>query len=825
LVANIWPVEREGRNSAAPDFGTLLRRYRLDAGLSQEALAERARLSLHGISALERGYRRTPQRETLELLAGALALSAEQRRAFEAAAVRVSLPRRRDGPRVTVGPWPSAGSASLPLALTRFFGRDAELGDIAALAREHRLVTLTGAGGVGKTQTALRVATAMRDAAEGAVCFVSLAPFRDPSLVETAIANALGVQEVPNHCLRETLVAFLKNKTALLVLDNCEHVIVDAAAVADSLLHACPNLRILATSRESLRSAGERTYPLPSLDENDAVALFVDRARAVDPHFTLTEEKRIIVAEICNNLSGIPLAIELAAARVQVMPVQALAKALDDRLHTLIEGERNAPPRHQTMRAAIDWSYELLTGPEQRLFERLSMFEGGCTIDAAGAVCQGDDVAEGDVLSLISSLVSKSLLLVNLEGNEPRYRLLEPFREYARVKLTLRGEEGAVGQRHLLAYLDLARKFVRRDQHYSAYYGHPRDEIGNWRAAVRWALTDRNDVSAGQRLVAEVVYSWGGTTALLGEARRWIPAALDLAGEQTAPEVIAKLKLAEAHLAMHLDNQTLQLASAQKAAAYFREAGDDLDLLRSQTIAGNALFDLGRTDEARVILEEALSIARKLESRWHTVNVLRNLACERRLAGDTVTSRTYLTEASQLLKTLDDQVDIDLTTTDFASLAFDEGDPESAVANLDDLFARGFDPWTPQRIVVLAKLDISEYLIALGRYEDAREHAHEALRAAHDEQLEVYTASALLRLVTIAALRTRGLIREARPKAARILGFVDARLRALGSSFDMAPGPAFAALREEMRAEAVTMLMAEGAAMTEDEAVEAAIAL
>lgn len=815
----------DGGYATVPTFGTLLRRYRLAAGLSQEHLAERARLSLYGISALERGFRRTPQRETLELLIAALGLTGESRRAFEKAAARPALSRRRAGASITVGPWATSGSAELRLALTRFVGRATELNNIAALLLKHRFVTLTGAGGVGKTQTALRAAATVSDAREGVVCFVPLAPMSEPSLVTTAVATAVGVQEASNHPLLETVATFLKTKIALLVLDNCEHVIEETAVVADFLLRVCPNMRILATSREPLRVAGERTYRLPPLVGVDAVALFADRAQAADVHFALTSENTATVAKICEHLGGIPLAIELAAARVTILQPGALLNELDDRLGVLTGGDRTAPARHQTMRAAIDWSYDLLNAPEQRVFERLSIFAGGCTIPAARAVCESGDVAADEVLPVISSLVSKSLVQVDAADGESRFRLLEPFREYAREKLRNRNEETAVAHRHLLACLSLAEGFARRDGHYTEYYSYPRDEIGNWRNAVQWGLGERNDVLAAQRLVSEVVYLWGGTAPLLSDARRWIPAALGHANKQTPPELFAKLRLAEAHLAMHLDNHTLQLASADHAVTYYREAGDAWGLLRSQIVAGNARFDLGRTDEARVILEEALSIARKLGSRWHVANVLRNLACASRLAGDTGGSRTYLTEASQLLMALDDQVDVDLTIIDFASLASDEGNSQSAFATLNDLFSRGFDPCTPRRIIVLAKLDIAEYLIDLGRHEDARRYACEALRAAHEEQLEAYGASALLRLVTIAALRKKGPIWEARARAARILGFVDARIRALGSSSDTAPDPAITALREEMRTDAVTALIAEGAAMTEDEAIEAAIAL
>jgi predicted ATPase/DNA-binding XRE family transcriptional regulator len=813
-------VERE-RRLGAPDFGTLLRRYRLDAGLSQEALAERAHLSLHGVSALERGYRRTPQRETLELLAGALALNAEQRRAFEAAAMRASQPRRRDGHSVSVGPWPRLGSMDLQLALTRFVGRETEIEEIATLIVEHRLVTLTGAGGIGKTQTALRAAAAATHAGEHTVGFVDLASIHDPLNVVAAIASTLGVQEVPTHPLIETLQAFLKKKAMVLLLDNCEHVISKAATIAGLLLQACPNLRILATSREILRSAGERTYRLPSLNENEAVALFLDRAKAADARFNLTDEVEPLVRDICRHLGGIPLAIELAAAQVAVLPIEALANALEDRAPILISGPRTAPPRQQTMRAAIDWSYGLLTDPERQFFGRLSVFAGGCTIETAKAVCQGDAVAADDIFPLISSLVSQSLLVADLHGHEPRYRLLEPFREYALEKLKLRGEEDAARRRHTRAYLELAASFARRDQHYTIYYGHPRDEIGNWRAAIRWSLYERNDVPAGQLLAAEVVSLWGGTASVRGDARRWIPAGLNLVDEQTPPEVVAKLTLAEAELAMSFEIHALQYASGEKAARYFREAGDALNLVRSLTVAGNALVDLGRAGDARVILEEALGIGRTLDSVWYTVYVLRNLAYALRFAGDGSSSRTRLLEASSLLRLIGDQVQIDLARTELAALDFDEGDAESAAADLTDLFARGFASRGPSRLVVLAGLELSEYLIALGRYEDAWKRAHEALDSAREQQLDVYAALALGRLATIGALRLTDHVPDVNARAARILGFVDFRLRILGAAIEPPFDLAFAALCEAMGADAVAELSAQGTAMTEDEALAA----
>lgn len=496
-------MEDEGHGPGSSPFGSLLRRYRLAAGLSQETLAERARVSLDGISALERGYRRSPQRETLALLAGALDLSEDQRRAFEAAAIRPRSPRRRGETSVTVGLWPRAHSATLPLSLTNFIGRDADLEEVAALIRQHRLVTITGAGGVGKTQTALRVVTGLQESVEG-IHFVGLAPVGDLSLVASAIATALGVQEVPNRPLLETLTLYLKDKAVLLVLDNCEHLVAAVASVAQTILNGSPRVRVLATSREPLAAAGERVYRLPSLVEDDAISLFADRAQAVDVHFALNDENAPAVGEICRRLDGIPLAIELAAARANIMSVQELVGKLDDRLRILRGGERTALPRQQTMRATIEWSYNLLSTSEQRLLERLAIFAGGCTLASATAVCGGDEVSEDDMLDLLSALVAKSLVLAEMHGEVTRYRLLESTRAYALERLTATGDRDIVAERHLRCLSDL---FARLQERSPDLVAALQSELQDVRSALDSALV-RSKVTGGAELLANTYVSW-----------------------------------------------------------------------------------------------------------------------------------------------------------------------------------------------------------------------------------------------------------------------------------------------------------------------------
>jgi predicted ATPase/transcriptional regulator with XRE-family HTH domain len=821
-------MEDEARESGSSTFGRLLRRYRLAVGLSQRALADRARLSLDGISSLERGHRRSPQRETLALLADALALNDEQRRAFESAATRPASPRHRDRAPGMVGPWLSARSTTLPLALTRFVGREVELDEIAALVREHRLVTLTGAGGIGKTQTALQVATALRDATESRVCFVPFGPIADPSLFSAAVASPLGVQEVPGHPLLETLIAYLKNENLLLIFDNCEHVIAEATSVVAAVLRSCPRVWILATSREPLRAAGERAYRLPSLAAKDAIELFVDRAQSADAHFALGDDNGPTVADLCRRLDGIPLAIELAAARVNVLPLKVLFEKLEDRLQILTHGERTASRRQQTMRATIDWSYDLLAAPEQLFFERLSVFAGGCTLAAATTVCASEGARESDVLNMMASLVQKSLVVTDLDGREPRYRLLESFREYARERLAMRGEAQAISRLHALACFELAERINRTHDCDPAviWQGVARDERDNWRAALRWALVDRGDVLLGQRLVGELGQWQFGNV----EAKRHIAAACELLDDRTPKNVLAGLRLAEAHIAGNLMEYRSELASSQSALALYHDLGDSLGMVQAQICVSRALIFLGRRAEAKPLLEKILRMARGLpgRNRRSVALILRLLAYA--TAGDAEAVRCYIAEALQIYDALGNRYEAANALIDLSECEFCAGNAELALRRATEA-SDVSPPLNPYADCIILN-NSSLYLVALARYDEAKTCAREALGLALENQWDVQAAWALERCAVITGLQPEiptEQSRRASAIAARILGFVDARLAALTSARYEWVQPqhdqALAALHDALGTDAVASLFAEGARMTENQAVEAALAI
>ena len=399
-------------------FGTLLRRFRVAAGLSQEALAERAGLSADAIAALERGRRSRPRAFTLGVLAEALALGAEDR------ALLVSAAAGQDSPRVPPG-------RPLPVQLTSFVGRQLELAEVERRVGQARMLTLLGPGGTGKTRLALVVA----DRQAGGRWFAALDACLEPELVLHVVAAAVGAREVPGTPLAETLLQHAAGLDGLLVLDNCEHVAAAAAELAHHLLSASPRLRLLATSREVLRVPGEVTWQVPALPEADALRLFADRAALAVPGFVIGPQNAAAVARVCHLLDGIPLAIELAAAQSRMLTPAQLAERLHDAFTVLTSGARTAAPRHRTLEAAVDWSYQLLEPGEQRLFAMLSVFSGGFDLAAAEAV------GAGPVPELLAALIDRSLVLAEPDGTAMRYRLLEVLRQYGQARLAESGEE------------------------------------------------------------------------------------------------------------------------------------------------------------------------------------------------------------------------------------------------------------------------------------------------------------------------------------------------------------------------------------------------
>ncbi len=716
------------RSERDASFGAHLRRLRIAAGLTQEALAERAELSLNAISALERGERRHPYPRTVQVLAGALGLADAER-----AALVASIARRPAA--ITHAP---VTQTPLPDPVTSLVGRQEEVakGVQLILQGNVRMLTLTGPGGVGKSRLALRIASELDAAFADGVAFVPLASVKDPALVIPAIAQGVGLLGPPGTGRRELLVRHLGSRHLLLVLDNVEQVVEASAELAD-LLVMCPHLTMLVTSRISLRVDGEHLFPVPPLPVHapgagsswpdptgaPAVRLFVQRAQAVRSGFALSPENSDAVADICIRLDGIPLAIELAAAWIRVLSPQAILGNLGRRLDLLTGGGRDRPERLQTMRAAIEWSYDHLPPAGQRVFRRLAVCSGGCELEAAAAIVQFEDELEpaglveartrqprspGDVsfLSSLATLVDHSLaLLTDGPAGESRIGMLETIREFGIERLEEAEEAKAVRKVHAHHFLAIASKARQglEGPYRRASHARVQREIDNLRAALAWFL-ETGDAEGAQRLASEMARFWTNSGSI-AEGRAWMAQVLSLTGASSAQTRFD---------ALYWMSILALLQEEFGEAAGWAEASLDLARAHDNPLgAGMALVHLGEIighedpDRAGELIEEGLRLFEPLDAPFRMATAYRQLGELAHRRGDFAQAAQHHTTALRIWTEIDHPWGVPISLRSLGEAALESGDLLSA----HTAFRQSLERWRD----LGERLPISDCLSGLAR--------------------------------------------------------------------------------------------------------------
>jgi predicted ATPase/class 3 adenylate cyclase len=588
---------------------------------------------------------------------------------------------------------------NLPQQVTSFVGRERRQAEVQQLLARAPLLTLLGAGGLGKTRLSLQVAADVLDDFPDGVWFVELAPVADARLVPQAVASVLGVMEEAGRPVIEALVKFVRDRELLVILDNCEHLVSACADLAKQLLRAGSRLKLLASSREHLHVPGEVTYPVPALAVPDgeaaapdallqyeAVRLFVDRAQAVQPGFAVTAQNARAIVDICRQLDGIPLALELAAARVRSLQVDAIAARLSDRFRLLNRGSRTDLPRQQTLRALIDWSFDLLGTPEQTVFERLAVFAGGFTLEAAEAVAAGGAIAHDDVLDLVSALIDKSL--VELDATCARYRMLETVRAYAQDKLAAAEGANAVRSRHLDYYLALA-----IEAHPQLWGGDQGKwlarldlERENFLAAHAWCDHAQNGAVQGLRL-AETLQLYWLPRGLIELGYRVTLEALARPGAQARDYTRAGALYAAAQLAWFVGAFPASRQHGEEAVAIAEEIHAVGRAAAARLILGAACEALGDRAAARANFEASAALAREIGDKARLSFALNALAGHYGEVADLDAAEPLFEESLALAREVDDNESVALTAANLARLVVERGDAERARALLDEAAA------------------------------------------------------------------------------------------------------------------------------------------
>jgi diguanylate cyclase (GGDEF)-like protein len=686
----------------------------------------------------------------------------------------------------SVQPAQDSPRGNLPVQLTALIGRAAEITELRRLLDSHRLVTIAGVGGVGKTRIAITVAAEIADRFDDGVWYADLATLTDPRLLAQTVGAPFAAKIPMGDAPFDSLAGILETKIALLVLDTCEHLIEGVSKLANTLLQRCPRLTILATSRTPLDVAGEAIYRLPSLSlpppgttpaaadatAFDAIALFVDRALASAPEFRLLEENVESVVEVCRRVDGIALAIEIAAARMNVLTPASLAWRLNERFHTLRRGSRTAFSRHQTMRALIDWSHDMLDERERALFERVSVFANGWNAGEAAAICAGGDVPEDDVFDLLAALADKSLVVIDPDSYGERFHLLEPLRDYAGEKLAERGDRAALRRAHAEYFLNLLisggdRPLMPRPKTWIAIID---ERLPDVRAALTWAVDEGNDLSEGAR--ATIAFSeYTERRNLPGEAlERLRTLAANAAGSaKVAPGVLLDARIAEASAII---DSGLWDSGLANIVARARELSDPRSIASAISVACHGLAISGdELDEA--LVDEAIAHARTVGDGYLLGRILGLGAYLRQRAPAQV--RGCYDEAIRALSPYGDALCIAALLNNWSEFEFEQGDYSRALEISEK--ERAITTGEPglDRMTVMADVNRSMYALASHDLDLAASYAREALISTRGLRNPTYIMLSICAILHLAGVAFR---RENPERAAQLLGYVEETSRA-----------------------------------------------
>ncbi|GAC1389895.1 MAG: hypothetical protein NVSMB31_06310 [Vulcanimicrobiaceae bacterium] len=617
---------------------------------------------------------------------------------------------------------------NLPNDLTTFIGRTRELHEVIKLVSQSRLTTLLGPGGVGKTRLAITVARELASSNTDGVGFLDFSRITEATLIAQTIATALSIAEQPGRALRSTLVEYLRDKAMLLILDNCEQVIAPCAELVETLLHSCPDLRMVATSREPLGIPGERTYRLAPFEEAEAVELFIDRANFAQKT-ELDERNRGEIAEVCARLDGIPLAIELAAARANEMTLDQMSARLQDRFALLSKGNRSAVPRQKTLRALIAWSFDLLTEQQRMLLRRLAVFVGGWTLEAAEEVCACAVLVEQSILDLLGQLADKSLVVSDRVDGGYRYRLLESTREYAHENLDSIGELSTIRRKHARYYARVAERAAHAyaDAKTSVWLPPLLVENDNFRATLRWSINEKNSLELGAECAAALSRFWY-ESGRIGEGRRWLAQCLAHGEDAFAPAVAADLWHGIDMLAMAQGDYASLLDAAKRELALYQGLGNRSRIAAALNGIGVALHSTGDLRDAEEYYTQALEIRRELGERRGISVGLENLAdIARDYHHDYKRAEELYKEALEVARELGQETLTAVALGDMGELMWMRGEYDRAVSLVRESLAifERFEnqPRIGEQLERIARFELSRgnLLQAIGPLTDALE--------------------------------------------------------------------------------------------------------